>query len=144
MRKLRVIRIFAAMLIAAGSFTAEYWFYGGSRGMIETFGFHPAMSAFTFALTAFVVALLLLPWLLIKFFWFADRGLNPRLVAMLLAGGIVLGGVAAEIRIMTDEALFLAEIGRTRGTELLVRDRAWPNELCTLIYRPGQAPYATD
>jgi hypothetical protein len=139
-----VIRFIAATTIFAITFTAEYWFYGGLRGMIETIGFHPATAAFGFMLTASVVAWLLLPWVLIKFFWFADRGLNPWLVAVLVAAGIVLGGASSEIRILSDEARFLSEVAHTGGAKALFRDRTWPNEMCTLCYRPGQGVWGTD
>jgi hypothetical protein len=55
---------------------------------------------------------------------------------------LVLGSVASELWILSDERRFATEVGT--ANEVRGRPRAWPNGTASLVYLPGEGVHATD
>jgi len=124
---------------------AGFWLYGIGRTMQETVNFK--ISAFLSGLVLGVIlplVVVLPPLLTAKKFWLREKvwPLPSWLVA--LAVCLLTGSLASEGWILRDEVRFAAEVAKTNGEAVYSRGRAWPNQICGLVFVPGKGIHSTD
>lgn len=144
MRGLPVRRAIATSFVALIAFSYAFWVYGVFRTLGEWVGFDFARSLWTFAFGIGMLGVLVLPWLLIKQYWFPNFAVSARTLTVSVLTGFVLGSVAAELQLLHDERQFFAEVHVQGEDQTYSRERAWPHELCSLVYVPGHGVHATD
>lgn len=112
-----------------------FWMYGSMRTSCETFGFDilATLCGLTFVfvpISAFAATTFLL----------AGRRIHGLILVVVLSG--LAGCVVSEVAILRDESVFVAEVSDRRLP--YDRERAWPNQMASLIHVPGEGPHATD
>lgn len=140
--KTRIAILFAAL---AGA-TFGFWSYGMARTMLETIGFNvrPFLAGVFFAVAG--------PFMLVAplVLFVRESPLYPkvwktpsRCFAGLVAG-LFAGSLVSEAAILVDESRFSSEVAHLGGERIYSRARAWPNEICSLVFIPGEGIHSTD
>ena len=126
------------------SFAAGFYSYGGARTMAETFTFDLAASLYGLLLGVVIPVLFVGPIAAGKKLWGREKLWPPSALFLLFASSLLVGSLISECWILMDEARFAGEVSRSAGTNLFSRPRAWPNELCSLVFVPGKGIHSTD
>lgn len=122
-------------------FALGFWLYGGGRTLRETVGFDVLASLSGLFLGFFLPMIFALAILVWSRIWTSQMRRLPVLSSA-LAMTLILGSVVSEFWILRDEARFSNEAS---GREVIYsRERAWPNQDCSLVYVPGQGIHSTD
>jgi hypothetical protein len=122
-----------------------FYLYGVGRTMRGTIGFEPRTSLASLLLSGFLSLPVALPTLLFaRLFWLRDRMLSVPLCVSIWAACLLTGACASEARILVDETRFEREVARSSGNSIYSRPRAWPHELCSLVFIPGKGIHGTD
>jgi len=138
---IKSVRTVGICLISVLMFALGFWLYGGGRTLRETVGLDIKASfsgLFLGFLLPMVAALTILATSRI---WFPK--MRPLIcLSVALAVALLLGSFASEFWILRDEARFTRE-ANGRGN-IYSRDRAWPNQDCSLVFIPGRGTHSTD
>ena len=145
MRRVRAPQSIVFALVSMVGLCIGFSFYAEGRTMGETVGltwwglrcglFLSLFLPVVFALPAAVAA---------KIFWLNQKLWPLPKVFFAFTGALLIGSLASEAWILTDEARFAAEVSKTTKKVLYSRDRAWPNSGCSLVFVPGRGIHSTD
>jgi hypothetical protein len=127
---------FANSLILIGFGLIGFWLYGIGRTMRETVGF-TASATFTGLVLGFAVPLGGI--LIIRLLF---HGLSKLQIPWKAATILLCACALSEGCIIRDEARFAVEA--SKANTVFSRDRAWPNQACSLVSIPGRGIHATD
>lgn len=131
------------------TFLLSFYIYGATRTMQENVGFDAQAS--TVSLFAVIVAGVLysaVVFIMYSIYLIAKKGevyakYRPGKLAVINVLVALGGSAISEMWILVDETRFQKEIAKEPSV-YLARERAWPHQVCSLVYKPNEGVHATD
>jgi hypothetical protein len=121
-----------------------FWLYGVGRTMCETVGFTTRASLFGLLLSVVLPRVFALSLFIAKNLWWREKVWPVTTLCIVFGVSLLVGSITSEFWILGDEKKFAAEVSRVSKDNLYSRPRAWPNQICSLVFMPGKGIHATD
>jgi glucan phosphoethanolaminetransferase (alkaline phosphatase superfamily) len=130
-----------ALAIVVG-LVVGFWFYGIGRTMRETVSFNTTASLSGLVLGCVLPLLVLIPLFVAQKLWFREKTSSVSLLLVVFTVSLLVGSFASEVWILQDETRFSVEADKSNT--LYSRPRSWPNQVCGLVFVPGEGIHSTD